>query len=138
MERRRIRSIDRIGYRLVLLVAVATASCSLTPAPYQVKVPSGVLPRSVPPTVERAVASHIGSHPDVYPPGTTHRIISMEWLPPTDEFATPDGGGFGFREPAWAVTIDGPVRGLPGAPPPGPLNVIMVDDATARVWGWTL
>ena len=63
--------------------------------------------------------------------------VSMEWLPPTDEFPTPDGGGFGFREPAWAVTIQGPVRGIPGEPTPGMLNVIMVDDASARVWGWT-
>ena len=80
---------------------------------------------------------HIASRPEVYPPGTTHRIISMEWVPPTEDFPTPDGGGFGFKEPAWAVTIDGPVRGLPGEPSPGPLNMIMVDDASANVWGWT-
>jgi hypothetical protein len=100
-------------------------------------VPSGALPLTGPPAVERVVAMHIGNHPDVYPPGTTHRIISMEWLPPTEVFPTPDGGGFGFTEPAWAVTIDGPVLGIPGEPPPGPLNMIMVDDATAQVWGWT-
>ena len=58
-------------------------------------------------------------------------------MPPTDDFPTPDGGGFGFNKPAWAVTIDGPVNGLPGEPSPGPLNMIMVDDASAEVWGWT-
>ena len=135
LDRRRRRSI-RLGSRFVLIITLVTASCSL-PTPYQVKVPSGVIPRSNPAAVEQVVAAHIAGRPEVYPPGTTHRIVSMEWLPPTDEFPTPDGGGFGFREPAWAVTIQGPVRGLPGEPTPGMLNVIMVDDATARVWGWT-
>jgi len=127
----------RAGSRLVLILAVAAASCSLIPAPYEVKVPSGIVPQSDPATIERVVASHIASRTNVYPPGTTHRIISMEWVPPTDDFPTPDGGGFGFNKPAWAVTIHGPVNGLPGEPSPGPINMIMVDDASAEVWGWT-
>ena len=133
-----IRSrLRRTGSRLVLILAVGAASCSLIPAPYEVKVPSGIVPRSNPAMIERVVVSHIASRTNVYPPGTTHRIISMEWVPPTDNFPTPDGGGFGFNEPAWAVTIDGPVNGLGGEPPPGRLNMIMVDDASAEVWGWT-
>jgi len=106
----------RAGSRLVLILAVAAGSCSLIPAPYEVKVPSGIVPQSDPATIERVVASHIASRTIVYPPGTTHRIISMEWVPPTDDFPTPDGGGFGFNKPAWAVTIDGPVNGLRGEP----------------------
>jgi hypothetical protein len=124
------------GSRLLLILVVA-ASCSLVAAPYQVKVPSGIVPRTDPATIERVVASHIASRPNVYPSGSTHRIISMEWVPQSDDFRTPDGGGFGFNKPAWAVTIDGPVRGLPGEPSPGRLNMIMVDDASAEVWGWT-